>query len=393
MTGADSSAACARPRRGRGGSGSRSHRPRSQAQAVKIAVIDTGAWSRTRWPARRRWPKLQEAAGGAARPKLKPKQEEIEELQQAPQRRAAVARRGQDRRDGEAARGEGHRPAAASRTTPRRELNKAQRAGFGEIDQRVMPVINQVGKEGGYTLIFHKFESGLVYADEAVDITERDHPALRRARRRRPSRSARGLDRSPSSPSWSAARSRATRAARIEHIRTLETAGPDDLSFLTSRAVSRGGAGEPRGRAAGAGPALPGFGRRPARSSATRRSRSRGSSTLFHPQAAAPPGVHPTAVVDAGRAVDPVGHDRPLRGDRRRQPDRRPRDGPRPRGGRRGLRGRRGRRAPSPRRALRRYAVGARSIDPRRRGARQPTASATPRSGGVHHKVPQVGRV
>jgi hypothetical protein len=34
-----------------------------------------------------------------------------------------------------------------------------------------MPVINQVGKELGYTLIFRKFESGLIYADEAVDIT------------------------------------------------------------------------------------------------------------------------------------------------------------------------------------------------------------------------------
>ena len=34
-----------------------------------------------------------------------------------------------------------------------------------------MPVINQVGKEHGFTLIFNKFESGLIYADEAIDIT------------------------------------------------------------------------------------------------------------------------------------------------------------------------------------------------------------------------------
>jgi Skp family chaperone for outer membrane proteins len=32
-------------------------------------------------------------------------------------------------------------------------------------------VINQVGKDLGYTLIFRKFESGLIYADEAIDIT------------------------------------------------------------------------------------------------------------------------------------------------------------------------------------------------------------------------------
>ncbi|HXO20202.1 MAG TPA: OmpH family outer membrane protein, partial [Thermoanaerobaculia bacterium] len=43
---------------------------------------------------------------------------------------------------------------------------------LGAIDQRVMPVINQVGKEQGYTLIFRKFESGLIYADEAIDITD-----------------------------------------------------------------------------------------------------------------------------------------------------------------------------------------------------------------------------
>ncbi len=34
-----------------------------------------------------------------------------------------------------------------------------------------MPVINQAGKDLGYTLIFRKFESGLIYADEAIDIT------------------------------------------------------------------------------------------------------------------------------------------------------------------------------------------------------------------------------
>ncbi len=34
-----------------------------------------------------------------------------------------------------------------------------------------MPVINQVGKELGYNMIFRKFESGLIYADDALDIT------------------------------------------------------------------------------------------------------------------------------------------------------------------------------------------------------------------------------
>jgi len=52
-----------------------------------------------------------------------------------------------------------------------KDLNKRKDDILGSIDQRVMPVINQVGKEQGYTLIFRKFESGLIYADEAIDIT------------------------------------------------------------------------------------------------------------------------------------------------------------------------------------------------------------------------------
>ena len=33
-------------------------------------------------------------------------------------------------------------------------------------------VADQIGAERGYTLIFNKFQSGLVYADDAVDITD-----------------------------------------------------------------------------------------------------------------------------------------------------------------------------------------------------------------------------
>ena len=51
------------------------------------------------------------------------------------------------------------------------ELGKKRDQVLAQVDQKVMPVINQIGKEMGYTLIFRKFESGLIYADEAVDIT------------------------------------------------------------------------------------------------------------------------------------------------------------------------------------------------------------------------------
>lgn len=54
-----------------------------------------------------------------------------------------------------------------------RELSKKRNEVLDQIEQSVFPVINQIGQEGGYTLIFNKYNSGLVYADDAVDITPR----------------------------------------------------------------------------------------------------------------------------------------------------------------------------------------------------------------------------
>ena len=53
-----------------------------------------------------------------------------------------------------------------------RDLEAAQKKELGELERRVFPVINQIGKEKGYTLIFNKFQAGLVYADDSVDITD-----------------------------------------------------------------------------------------------------------------------------------------------------------------------------------------------------------------------------
>lgn len=52
-----------------------------------------------------------------------------------------------------------------------RDLSKKRDDMLAAIDQKVMPIINQIGKEMGYTLIFRKFESGLIYVDDAIDIT------------------------------------------------------------------------------------------------------------------------------------------------------------------------------------------------------------------------------
>ena len=53
-----------------------------------------------------------------------------------------------------------------------REFNQRQEAELKSIERKVMPIIEQMGREGGYTLIFRKFESGLVFASEQIDITE-----------------------------------------------------------------------------------------------------------------------------------------------------------------------------------------------------------------------------
>ncbi len=53
-----------------------------------------------------------------------------------------------------------------------RELEEARRRQLGGLEQRILPIINQIGQERGFTLIFNKFQSGLVYADEAIDITD-----------------------------------------------------------------------------------------------------------------------------------------------------------------------------------------------------------------------------
>jgi outer membrane protein len=53
-----------------------------------------------------------------------------------------------------------------------RELQDAQRRELGGLEEQILPIINQVGQERGLTLIFNKFQSGLVYADQTVDITD-----------------------------------------------------------------------------------------------------------------------------------------------------------------------------------------------------------------------------
>ena len=59
-----------------------------------------------------------------------------------------------------------------AREDAERDVQKRRADEIEKIESAVFPIINGLGKEGGYTLIFNKFQSGLVYADDTIDITD-----------------------------------------------------------------------------------------------------------------------------------------------------------------------------------------------------------------------------
>lgn len=53
-----------------------------------------------------------------------------------------------------------------------RELGEQRDTALQDLEKRIMPVIDDLGKEMGFAMIFNKFESGLVYASPAIDVTD-----------------------------------------------------------------------------------------------------------------------------------------------------------------------------------------------------------------------------
>ncbi len=51
-------------------------------------------------------------------------------------------------------------------------LDEARRKELQALEARILPIINEIGRELKLHLIFNKFQSGLVYADDSVDITD-----------------------------------------------------------------------------------------------------------------------------------------------------------------------------------------------------------------------------
>jgi len=52
------------------------------------------------------------------------------------------------------------------------QLEEARRKELEALEKQIMPVIDEVGREQKLQLIFNKFQSGLVYAEETLDITD-----------------------------------------------------------------------------------------------------------------------------------------------------------------------------------------------------------------------------
>ncbi len=53
-----------------------------------------------------------------------------------------------------------------------RDIGEARDKSLADLEQKIKPVIDKIGKEMGLAAIFNKFESGLVYASDAIDITD-----------------------------------------------------------------------------------------------------------------------------------------------------------------------------------------------------------------------------
>ena len=53
-----------------------------------------------------------------------------------------------------------------------REVGEARDRALLELENKIKPVIDSIGKEMGLAAIFNKYESGLVYASDAIDITD-----------------------------------------------------------------------------------------------------------------------------------------------------------------------------------------------------------------------------
>ena len=53
-----------------------------------------------------------------------------------------------------------------------RDMDESRKSELQNLEKKIMPIIDQMGREGNYALIFNKYNSGLVFAADSVDITD-----------------------------------------------------------------------------------------------------------------------------------------------------------------------------------------------------------------------------
>ena len=53
-----------------------------------------------------------------------------------------------------------------------RELTQERDRSLAELERQLLPVIVELGKEMGFAAIFNRYDSGIVYASDAIDITD-----------------------------------------------------------------------------------------------------------------------------------------------------------------------------------------------------------------------------
>ena len=262
-----------------------------------------------------------------------------------------------------------------AREDAERDVQKRRADEIEKIESAVFPIINGLGKEGGYTIIFNKFQSGLVYADDAVDITDE---VIKRLDAAGAAGSLRQVDvtfRLGELAARVGGRVAGDPQRPLHGLRPLSTAGPEHLSFFTDPTLRA----EAEASAAGAlltGPSTQGL-RHDLLVAADPGLALIELLRAFHPEPSAARRRPCDRGGGAGRAHRAGRIDRRLRGGGRGCDDRRRSGAPSVRLRRSRLPDRRWRGSPSSRRALPAHGGGRAGGAPRRRGGRAPTASAT----------------
>lgn len=140
----------------------------ARAQSMKVAVIDIQEVLRTSVSGKAALGRLEEMAN-RKQEVLKQRQKELEDLQ----KQYNTAPLSGSKRDELETRIQNLiKDVNRFKEDARLELQKAEDAELKKLEDEVLPLIDEIGKKDGYQMVFGKFQSGLIYMDPALDITD-----------------------------------------------------------------------------------------------------------------------------------------------------------------------------------------------------------------------------